>query len=231
MNATGVAQRRGFAIIVLLAAVALAAWLIQARLDNPTKAASNATGTDAAQAAPAEAAPAEAAPSDSAAPAGDAGYGAAGAGTGQDAGAPGGGAAAAPAGFVSSGLTGKKSPRMGDVVADSGGWTAYRFDKDVKGSGKSACNDACATAWPPMLVDNPDQLQITGIDKNLVSTITRQDGGKQLTINGWPVYRFAADGGPSKWKGQGQKDTWWVIKPTGARNLSCLPPGTVPPAN
>jgi predicted lipoprotein with Yx(FWY)xxD motif len=234
MNATGVAQRRGFAIIVLLAAVALAAWLIQARLDNPSKAAPSQTGAEVAQEAPAEAAPAEAgapaetapeaAPSDSASP----GYGADGNAkeAGKEAGAP---AAAAPTGFITKSLTGKKIAKMGDIVADSGGWTAYRFDDDQKGNGKSACYGECATAWPPVLVENADDLKLEGIDKDAVSTITRDDGGKQLTINGWPVYRFQADGAAGKWKGQAKQNKWWVVKPDGGRNLTCLPPGAVPP--
>jgi len=228
MNATGVAHRRGFAIILLLAAVALAAWLIQGRLvstNKPTKPAA------AAEAAAPAAAPAEAPAAPPAAPPGD-GYGAPADGAAAPA-APGAAAPAAPAaaGVKTTKLVGKSVARMGEVVADQEGWTAYRFDKDTKGSGKSTCNGTCAATWPPMLVDDLAQVETTGIDRGLLSLITRDDGTKQVAINGWGLYRFAADGAPGKWKGQAVGGVWYVIKPNGARNVSCLPPGAKPPAN
>jgi hypothetical protein len=50
-----------------------------------------------------------------------------------------------------------------------------------------------------------------------------------VTLGGWPLYRFAADPGPGKWKGQGVGGTWFVVAPDGKRNLSCLPPGVSAP--
>ena len=37
------------------------------------------------------------------------------------------------------------------VLTNSAGMTLYTFDKDAAGSGKSECNGACATNWPPLL--------------------------------------------------------------------------------
>jgi predicted lipoprotein with Yx(FWY)xxD motif len=212
---TGVAQRRGYAIIVLLAAVALAAWLVQARLGSPPRK-TTPTGAKA----PAAGQIAAPVPNDPAN------------GTGGP--APGNAAgAAAPVGFVTTALTGTKVPKMGDVVQDSKGWTIYRFDKDVKGSGKSACNAECATNWPAIIVADADltKIEITGVDKNLVTTVARDDGGIQLAVGGWPAYRFAGDK-PGKWLGQAMGNVWFVMKPTGAKNLTCLPstPPTLPAA-
>jgi hypothetical protein len=46
---------------------------------------------------------------------------------------------------------------------------------------------------------------------------------KQLTVAGWPVYRYVGDKKPGTWRGQNVNGTWFVIKPTGAKNLTCLP--------
>jgi predicted lipoprotein with Yx(FWY)xxD motif len=151
-----------------------------------------------------------------------------------------GGAPVQAAGIVTTKLVGKKVPKMGDVVQDGEGFTLYRFDKDVKGSGTSACQkDPCLSAWPAALVQDGQAPQLEGVDAALVSTIKREDGGSQLAIDGWPVYRYAKDPGPNKWAGQGVGQTWFVIQPNGKKNLSCLPTGqpaapaqpAQPPAN
>ncbi|RJQ73068.1 hypothetical protein D5S17_25195 [Pseudonocardiaceae bacterium YIM PH 21723] len=111
---------------------------------------------------------------------------------------------------------------MGETVTDAEGFTLYRFDKDTPNPPKSNCNGACATTWPPVLSDGPPALN--GIDAALVGTVIREDGKKQVTIGGWPVYRFAKDPKPGAWKGQGVMGTWFVVAPDGKKNLSCLPP-------
>ena len=77
---------------------------------------------------------------------------------------------------------------------------------------------------------------LEGIDQSLVSTFKRSDGGVQLAVDGWPLYRFAKDLKPGVWKGQGNNGVWFVIQPNGKKNLSCLPTGqpaqpAQPPAN
>ncbi len=118
-------------------------------------------------------------------------------------------------------LIGKEIDRMGNVVTDEEGWTLYLFTADVKNSKKSTCVGDCAEAWPPALTDGDPDLD--GISSDLVGTITRDDGSKQLTLDGWPLYRFANDKGPGKWKGQCVGGKWFVIQPSGKKNLECLP--------
>ena len=135
--------------------------------------------------------------------------------------------AAAPATNLK--LVGKAVDKMGMVVQDSDGRTLYRFDKDTpKPEGKSNCNGQCALTWPPVLSDAIPQVE--GIDPKLVSLITRADGKKQVAIDGWALYQYSKDPGPGKWAGQGVGGTWFVIQPSGARNVECLPPGVVAPA-
>ncbi|MGW3570560.1 SCO0930 family lipoprotein [Streptomyces sp. NPDC000941] len=105
-------------------------------------------------------------------------------------------------------------PKLGSVVTDSKGWTLYRFDEDTSGaSPKSSCNDACATKWPP--VPASDATVSTGIAEKELGSVTRADGTKQLTLGGWPVYRFAGDTKAGDTKGHGVGGTWNALAPDG----------------
>ncbi|MFG1778212.1 hypothetical protein ACGFIR_10300 [Micromonospora sp. NPDC049051] len=124
-------------------------------------------------------------------------------------------------------LNGKKVTRMGSVVTDQDGWILYRFDKDTNDPPSSNCVDTCAQVWPPALTDgNPE---LNGVSDDKVGTVTRQDGTRQITLGGWPLYRYVGDKKPGQWKGQGVGGTWFVVAPDGRKNLSCLPKGTPKP--
>jgi predicted lipoprotein with Yx(FWY)xxD motif len=53
-----------------------------------------------------------------------------------------------------------------------------------------------------------------------VGAITREDGSKQATFKGKPVYLFAADGKPGDTKGDSVKDVWHVVPLAGAAKAS-----------
>lgn len=116
-------------------------------------------------------------------------------------------------------LAATQTKALGWVVADGAGWILYRFDKD-KGMPKptSSCNGACAQKWPPVLWHGRPALK--GISSGIVGKVLRADGTWQLTLHGWPVYRFAGDTHPGQWKGQGVGGTWHTIMRTGARNVA-----------
>jgi predicted lipoprotein with Yx(FWY)xxD motif len=136
--------------------------------------------------------------------------------------------ASAPKGFTTRSLKSKNIEHMGTVVVDSDGWTLYRYDRDASNPPASACLDAaCLRAWQPILANG--DLALFGIDRAKVGSITRPDGGRQVTLGGSPLYGFKRDGGPSRWNGQALGNTWWVVQANGDRNLTCLPPGAVPP--
>ncbi|MFI5915654.1 hypothetical protein [Dactylosporangium sp. NPDC051541] len=112
-------------------------------------------------------------------------------------------------------------PKMGKVVTDQDGFVLYRFDKDTAKPPKSNCVDKCAQVWPPAITDgNPD---LSGVDASVVGTVTRADGSRQITLAGWPVYRYIGDPKPGAWKGQNVGGVWFVVDPTGKKNLTCLP--------
>jgi predicted lipoprotein with Yx(FWY)xxD motif len=119
-------------------------------------------------------------------------------------------------------LTAKTVKRMGETVQDEGGWVLYRFDDDKAKPAKSNCNGTCAKIWPPALTTD-GQPELDGVDADVVGTVTRADGSKQLTIKGWPVYRYIGDKKPGTWKGQNVGGVWFVVSKDGKKNLTCLP--------
>ena len=130
-------------------------------------------------------------------------------------------AAPEPVGKVTNKLIATTVPRMGNVVTDTKGWVLYRFDKDKANPSKSNCVGDCAKLWPPLLAD--DTLELSGLSAAKVDTVERADGGLQVTIGGWPVYRYIGDKKPGTWKGQNVGGTWFVIDKDGKKNLTCLP--------
>ncbi len=86
--------------------------------------------------------------------------------------------------------------------------TLYVFDKDAVGSGKSVCNAACATNWPPLAAPAGAQPIADW------SPITRDDGSKQWAYKGRPLYNWAKDSKPGDATGDGLlNNAWHVAKP------------------
>jgi predicted lipoprotein with Yx(FWY)xxD motif len=104
---------------------------------------------------------------------------------------------------------------LGKIVVNSDGRTVYVFDKDSPGSGKSACTGDCAAKWPAVTAttDTPAVDGVTG----KVGTITRDDGTKQVTLGGMPLYLFAGDSQAGDVTGQAVGGFWWVVGPDGAK--------------
>ncbi|MBP0452863.1 hypothetical protein J5Y04_25445 [Kitasatospora sp. RG8] len=123
------------------------------------------------------------------------------------------GSPSAPAGAVT--LQTATDPKLGTIVTDGAGFTLYRFDKDTAMPPMSNCNGNCASTWPPAPANGA--ATVKGIDSKLVGTVTRADGSKQLTLNGWPAYRYAPDTKPGDTKGQGVGGIWFALTPTGGK--------------
>jgi uncharacterized surface protein with fasciclin (FAS1) repeats len=94
---------------------------------------------------------------------------------------------------------------IGGQGSANAGYTLYVFDNDL-GSSSSACNDACATNWPPVLVTDGDVSSVEGL-----STVARTDGGLQAAYQGRPLYFFTGDAAPGDTNGQGVNDIWWQV--------------------
>lgn len=108
------------------------------------------------------------------------------------------------------------SSSLGTVVVDGKGMTAYFYDQDVKGSGKSTCTGGCASAWPAIESDaaTPSVSGVTGT----VGTITGVDGKLQVTVDGRPIYTYAADTKAGDVTGQGVGGVWYAVNPDGSEH-------------
>ncbi|WP_392838833.1 hypothetical protein [Streptomyces sp. LN500] len=93
----------------------------------------------------------------------------------------------------------------------------YRFDNDTASPSQSACNDDCAAQWPPVTIKQGGNIYLAGVSPQQIGAIQRQDGLIQITVGGWPVYRYAGDTKPGDLNGQGIGGTWFAIGPTGEK--------------
>ncbi|GLW91850.1 hypothetical protein [Actinokineospora globicatena] len=124
-----------------------------------------------------------------------------------------------------------KAGALDPVVVNGSGLTLYRFDKDSAAPSKSVCAGDCAKTWPPVTVAKGSKVFVAGVPKSAVGFVTRDDGSTQVTIGGWPVYRFAKDTKAGDTKGQGVGGTWFGVTPTGAKAgtpTTTAPPTTAP---
>ena len=92
------------------------------------------------------------------------------------------------------------------MLVDHKGMTLYTFDKDMAGSGKSVCNGACATNWPPLTAT-------AAPSGEGYSLVTRDDGAKQVAYKGKPLYYWSQDAKPGDKGGDGKLNIWHTATP------------------
>jgi predicted lipoprotein with Yx(FWY)xxD motif len=103
---------------------------------------------------------------------------------------------------------------LGQIVTAANGMTVYLFMPDAQGS--PTCTDSCAQAWPPLTVDDANQVTAgVGVDAALLGTAEHPTSGTQVTYNRSPLYFFSGDSAPGDTNGQGQGGVWYVLDPTG----------------
>jgi predicted lipoprotein with Yx(FWY)xxD motif len=114
-------------------------------------------------------------------------------------------------------LRAKPTRQHGTLVVDAAGMTLYRSDKDSASPPTSRCAGACAKLWKPVSPTVAD-LWAAGIDQSIVGTVARADGTRQLTLAGWPVYRFVKDARPGDVAGQ-CKGGFFAVTPQGGKSM------------
>ncbi|MFC7387041.1 hypothetical protein [Sphaerisporangium rhizosphaerae] len=114
-------------------------------------------------------------------------------------------------------LTGVRSRTLDAHVVDVNQSTLYRFDKDSADPSRSTCEGDCAVTWPPVTIKLGGKVYVRGVRPADVGAIRRGDGRIQITIGGWPVYRFAKDQRPGDEKGQGVGGTWFAVALDGSK--------------
>ena len=93
------------------------------------------------------------------------------------------------------------------VLTNPSGMTLYVLDKDVAGTGKSACNGECAQKWPPLTATASDKAS------GDYAVITRDDGSMQWSYKGKPLYLWIKDQKPGDMTGDGVNNVWHAAKP------------------
>ena len=120
---------------------------------------------------------------------------------------------------------------LGSLLGDSKGMTLYVYTKDTPNT--SNCSGTCASYWPPLLTSGAP-LAGSGVSAALLGTTTRADGTTQVTYNSWPLYYYASDKAAGDTTGQGTKNVWYVIDPTGKSvgnaAAAAVAPATAAPA-
>lgn len=107
------------------------------------------------------------------------------------------------------GLQVVNSKPFGTILTTESGKALYFFATDANGS--SNCNGPCGTVWPAYYSANATQVH--GINPKDIGVITRQDGKKQNTYKGWPLYTYSNDVKHGDIKGDAIGGTWYVAKP------------------
>jgi predicted lipoprotein with Yx(FWY)xxD motif len=103
---------------------------------------------------------------------------------------------------------------LGKVLVSSDGLTLYTFNTDAPNSGKSACTGSCSATWPAFTTTSASLSAPTGVSGDF-KTITRDDGAKQVTFNGRPLYRYAGDKAPGDAKGERIDGVWFAARASG----------------
>ena len=102
----------------------------------------------------------------------------------------------------------------GPMLYDVTGQPIYLFT--AEGGGRPACYDACAADWPPVLTRGEPRAR-GGVRDPLLGVTRRDDGSRQVTYAGHPLYFYAHEGSYEvlchdvvEYGG-----TWLVVRPDG----------------
>ena len=120
-------------------------------------------------------------------------------------------------GTTTTAVTAKAMNGLGNVVTDNNGMTLYRFDEDEPSPSKWTCKGACIKTWIPVIAE--DSVQTSGVEKSLLGTVHR-NGRPQLTLAGWPLYRYVGDTAAGEANGQGKDGEWYAITPSGQKSAT-----------
>ena len=105
----------------------------------------------------------------------------------------------------------KNKDGVGYYLVDGKGMTLYLFKKDSQGKSVCGAADGCLDRWP---IFYGDRIETSGgVSPGAFGTITRNDGKKQTTFKGMPLYYFSNDATPGDTNGQGINTVWHIATP------------------
>ncbi|MGW5656013.1 hypothetical protein [Streptomyces humi] len=128
-----------------------------------------------------------------------------------------GGGSASTAPGVTTAVAAQAVDGIGTVVTDDQGMALYRFDKDQPSPSKWTCSGTCTKTWIPVIV--PETVRASGVRQSLLGTVHR-NGQTQLTLAGWPLYRYVGDTAAGQVNGQGKDGEWYAVTPSGQRSAT-----------
>jgi predicted lipoprotein with Yx(FWY)xxD motif len=103
---------------------------------------------------------------------------------------------------------------VGTVLVDGAGLTLYELETEA--NGQIMCTGTCRSAWPPLLLPAGVTSATAGPGvTGTLGAITRPEGGRQVTYDGRPLYRFYGDQSPGQANGQGIQGVWFAMTPSG----------------
>ena len=107
-----------------------------------------------------------------------------------------------------------KNTDLGTVLVSSTGRTLYHFTSDTRT--KVKCMTSCAAQWPPLLIRaGAKPVAGPGLSAAKLGTLTRPDGGLQVTYNGMTLYRYAGDSKAGQANGEAMGGTWYAMSSAG----------------
>ncbi len=111
---------------------------------------------------------------------------------------------------------GTHSTSYGTILTDGAGRTLYIFTRDPIGA-SSRCYGACAKAWPPLLTRGEPKA-VRGADSDLVGSVRRKGGVRQVTYRGRPVYYYVGERSAGQVFCQDVFEyggRWLIVRPSG----------------
>ena len=112
-------------------------------------------------------------------------------------------------------LVALRKTTLGRILVDARGRTLYVFEKDR--GGKSTCDAACVKFWPPLL-SRAQPRAGAGLHTSMLGVTKRQDGHRQVTYAGHPLYTFVGDKSAGQTSGEGLANfgaEWYALAASG----------------
>lgn len=111
----------------------------------------------------------------------------------------------------------RKINKLGVVLVNGRGFTLYMFKPDHQR--RVTCKGSCAAAWPPLKLKKGQKPTAGGAAKQrLLGSDKNPSGGRVVTYNRWPLYRYIGDSKPGQATGQATNlngGLWYVLSPSG----------------
>ena len=106
------------------------------------------------------------------------------------------------------------SDELGPFLVAPNGHTLYVFTRDEPGV--SNCAGGCIANWPPLLVPAGAQPSAGDGVGGEFATLDRDDGDRQVTYDGAPLYFWANDAAAGETNGHEFGGVWFVATPGAA---------------